>query len=130
MAGSKRRHESEATPVLDPLVKAELKRLAVLFLVSSITLVLVFADFVLHALPQGTVPAPIPLMTQVAWIPGALATYVYGLYVTVRARAWGWVALCAVPLFGSVPGCVAYSWIRRGALERRILDEEQRARGR
>ena len=131
MTGSengRRRTAQEPTPVLDPALKAELKRLAVLFLVSAITLVLVFADFVIRALPVGTVPPPIPLMVQVSWFGGAVATWVYGLYVTIRARAWGWVVLCAIPLFGSVPGCVAYSWIRRGALERQILDDE-RAQG-
>lgn len=126
----RRRTTQAPAPVLDPALRAELKRLAVLFLVSAITLVLVFADFVIRALPADTVPPPIPLMVQVSWFGGAIATWVYGLYVTVRARAWGWVVLCAIPLFGSVPGCVAYSWIRRGALERQILDEERPRHGR
>ena len=125
MAGSKRRREPEATPVVDPVVKAELKRLAVLFLISAITLVLVFADFVIRAIPYDFLPVPFPLMLQVSWIGGAVATYFYGLYVTLRARAWGWALLCAVPLAGSVPGSVAYSWIRRGALEREILETER-----
>ena len=62
-------------------------------------------------------------MVQVSWISGAVATYFYGLYVTIRARAWWWVILCAIPLFGSVPGSAAYSWIRRGELERRIMED-------
>jgi len=114
--------------VLDPALRAELKRLAVLFLMSAVTLVLVFADFVIRALPYDILPAPFPLMVQVSWVCGAAATYFYGLYVTIRARAWGWVLLCAIPLAGSVPGSVAYSWIRRGALERAILAKERGAR--
>jgi hypothetical protein len=114
--------------VLDPALKAELKRLAILFLISAVTLVLVFADAVIRAIPYELLPAIVLLMIQVSWISGAVATFFYGLYVTIRARAWGWVLLCAIPLFGSVPGSVAYSWIRRGALERLILEEEQGAR--
>lgn len=128
MAGARRQPGPEATPVLDPALKAELKRLAILFLISAVTLVLVFADAVIRAIPYELLPAIVLLMIQVSWISGAVATFFYGLYVTIRARAWGWVLLCAIPLFGSVPGSVAYSWIRRGALERLILEEEQGAR--
>jgi hypothetical protein len=128
MAGAKGRPDREATPVLDPALKAELKRLAILFLISAVTLVLVFADAVIRAIPYDLLPAIALLMIQVSWISGAVATFFYGLYVTIRARAWGWVLLCAIPLFGSVPGSVAYSWIRRGALERRIIEEERTGR--
>ncbi len=121
-------NQREATEVLDPAVKAELKRLAILFLLSSITLVLVVGDAAARALLHDVLPGIVFGMVQLSWLGGAVATYVYGLYVTIRARAWGWVALCAVPLFGSVPGCVAYAWIRRGALERRILGEAGRRR--
>ena len=128
MTGDRVRSEAQPVEVLDPVLKAELKRLATLFLMSAITLVLVFADAVLRALPYDLLPSVVLLMIQVSWFGGAVATYFYGLYVTIRAHAWGWVALCAIPLVGSVPGCVAYSWIRRGALERRILDEERQGR--
>ena len=128
MADARDRHRPEPVAVLDPVLRAELKRLAVLFLISAITLVLVFADFVIRALAYDILPAPFPLMLQVSWVSGAVATYFYGLYVTIRARAWGWVLLCAFPLAGSVPGSVAYSWIRRGALEREILRKERGAR--
>ena len=121
--------KDEAVPVLDAQLKAELKRLALLFLISSITLVLVLTDALVRAVATDTVPGVVLLMLQMSWIGGGLATYFYGLYVTVRARAWRWVIPCAVPLFGSVPACVAYSWIRRGELERLVLeDEERRAR--
>ncbi len=128
VAGERKRSEPQPVEVLDPTLKAELKRLATLFLMSAITLVLVFADAVLRALPYDLLPAIVLLMIQVSWFGGAVATYFYGLFVTIRARAWGWVVLCAIPLFGSVPGCVAYSWIRRGALERMILEEERQGR--
>jgi hypothetical protein len=125
MADNQRGREEKAVPVLDPALKAELKRLALLFLISAVTLLLVVADAVIRAFPEDVIPEPVPLMLQVSWAGGAVATYFYGLYVTLRARAWLWVLLCAIPLVGSVPGSVAYSWIRRGELERRILEEEQ-----
>jgi hypothetical protein len=125
MNGGAGRRSDEATPVLDPGVKAELKRLAILFLMSAFTLVLVIADAVTRAVLHDVLPGIVFGMVQLSWLGGAVATYFYGLYVTIRARAWGWVVLCAVPLLGSVPGSVAYSWIRRGALERQILDAEE-----
>ncbi len=120
----------DAVPVLDSALRAELRRLALLFLISAITLVLVIADAVMRAVGSSILPDIVFLMLQMSWVGGALATYFYGLYVTIRARAWGWVIVCAVPLFGSVPACVAYSWIRRGALERQVLEDEERRRTR
>jgi hypothetical protein len=128
MTDGVKRRDDEATPVLDPTVKAELKRLAILFLMSAFTLVLVVADAVARAILHDVLPGIVFGMVQLSWLGGAFATYFYGLYVTIRARAWGWVVLCAVPLVGSVPGSVAYSWIRRGALERQILGEEANRR--
>jgi hypothetical protein len=118
----------DAVPVLDPLLRAELKRLAILFLISAFTLALVIGYAALAAIGVGIVPGVVLLMLQASIFGGVVATYFYGLYVTVRARAWGWVALCAIPVVGSVPGSVAYSWIRRGELERRVLEEERRPR--
>jgi hypothetical protein len=117
-------------PVLDPELKAELKRLALLFLISAVTLLLVVLDAVLRAAASGLLPGIVFLMLQLSWIGGAVATYFYGLYVTIRARAWRWVVLCAVPLVGSVPGSVAYTWIKRGALERQVLEAEEHRRAR
>jgi len=122
--------DDEAVPVLDPELKAELKRLAQLFLISAVTLLLVVLDAVLRAVASGLLPGIVFLMLQLSWIGGAVATYFYGLYVTIRARAWRWVVLCAVPLVGSVPGSVAYTWIKRGALERQVLEEEEQRRAR
>jgi hypothetical protein len=124
MVETGRGRERDATPVLDPRLKAELKRLAILFLMSAFTLVLVVAYAVMRRIDEQLIPDVAWLMWAAAIFGGCVATYFYGLYVTVRARAWGWVALCAIPVVGSVPGCVAYTWIRRGDLERQILDEE------
>jgi hypothetical protein len=121
-----RREDGDAVRVLDPLLRAELKRLAILFLISAFSLALVIGYAVLEAIGGGLVPGIVMVMLQASILGGVSATYLYGLYVTVRARAWGWVALCAIPVVGSVPGCVAYSWIRRGELERRILDDARR----
>ena len=123
MGDGPRGQDDEAIPVLDPSVKAELKRLALLFLVSAITFVLFVAWAVGPAIAGDLLPDIVWVMVLLSWLGGATATYFYGLYVTIRARAWGWVALCAIPLAGSVPGCVAYSWIRRGELERWIIEE-------
>jgi hypothetical protein len=125
---SRQRRDDEAIPVLDPDLKAELKRLALLFLISALTLVLVLADAALRAVGSSILPGIVFLMLQLSWIGGAVATYFYGLYVTIRAKAWGWVVPCAVPLFGSVPASVAYSWIRRGQLERHVMEEDERRR--
>lgn len=113
----------EGTPVLDPILKAELKRVAILFLLSSVTLVLVVAYAVARGIDQQLIPDIAWIMWATAIFSGCVATYFYGLYATIRAGAWGWVALCAIPVVGSVPGCVAYAWIRRGELERQILDD-------
>jgi hypothetical protein len=124
MADKKRGREEEETTILDPKLKAELKRLAILFLVSALTLVLVIAYAVMRRIDERLIPDIAWLMWATAIFSGCVATYFYGLYVTVRARAWGWVALCAIPVVGSVPACVAYTWIRRGELERQILADE------
>jgi hypothetical protein len=124
MADKKRVREENETPILDPKLKAELKRLAILFLVSALTLVLVIAYAVMRRIDERLIPDIAWLMWATAIFSGCVATYFYGLYVTVRARAWGWVALCAIPVVGSVPACVAYTWIRRGELERQILADE------
>lgn len=124
MAGTMRGSDRDATPVLDPTLKAELKRLAILFLVSAITMVLTIVLALGPSIDQDLIPGIAWYMVFLSAIGGWAATYLYGLYVTIRARAWGWVALCAIPVVGSVPACVAYSWIRRGELERRILKDE------
>jgi hypothetical protein len=93
---------------------------------SAITLLLVISYAVLRQIGAGLIPDVAWIMWATAIVSGCTATYFFGLYVTIRARAWGWVALCAIPVVGSVPGSVAYAWIRRGELERQIIADETR----
>lgn len=88
-------------------------------------MLLVVAYAVVSGIDDGIIPGIAWLMWQASIFGGVVATYFYGLYVTIRARAWGWVVLCAIPVVGSVPASIAYAWIRRGELERQILAEEQ-----
>lgn len=125
MAETRRGREAEGTPVLDPRLKAELKRLAVLFLISALTMVVVVGYAVTRRIDQHMIPDIGWIMWATAVFSGCVATYFYGLYVTIRAKAWGWVALCLIPVVGSVPASVAYSWIRRGELERQILADAE-----
>ena len=53
---------------------------------------------------RDTVPGVVLLMLQMSWIGGGLATYFYGLYVTIRARAWRWVILVRRPALRQRPG--------------------------
>jgi hypothetical protein len=114
--------------VVDPDQAAELRRVANLFLISSVTLAL----FVLRALAEALSVTFIPQGVYVAWgiimLIGWAMALAYGVYVTCRARRWGWLALCAIPL-SCVPAAAAYAWIRRQEIERRVLGEEPAAGG-
>jgi len=100
----------------------ELKRLANLFLVSSVTLVL----FVLRALAEGMSVTFIPDAVYVVWgvvlLTGWAMTYVYAVFVTFQARRWGWLVFCAIP-FLCVPGGVTYAWFRRQEIEHEVLGD-------
>ena len=102
----------------------ELRRIANLFLVSSITLAL----FVLRALAEALSVTFIPQGVYVAWgvvlLTGWAATEVYGVYVTYTARRWVWLVLCAIP-FTCVPAATVYAWIRRQEIERAFLGEQR-----
>lgn len=111
--------------VVDEATRVELKRVALLFLLSSITLLLVLAYAVLRALfvralEVTIVPDIVWVMWVISMLSGFVATWAYGTYVTLRARRWFWVALCVLP-FTAVPCSVAYAWIRRGELEAEIV---------
>lgn len=112
--------------MLDAATRAELKRVTVLFLLSAITLLL----FLLYLLAEGLGVSFIPPVVWAMWLAslfsGFVATWAYGVYVTVRARRWLWVALCALPPT-SVPCAVAYSWIRRGEMEMELHERRERA---
>ena len=98
----------------------ELRRLASLFLLSGITLVL----FVLRAVAEALSVTFIPQGVYVAWglalLTGWAATFVYGVFVTFTARRWGWFVLCLFPL-SCVPAAAAYAWIRRQEIEGTVL---------
>ncbi len=114
---------------VDPAQALELRRLANLFLVSAITLAL----FVLRALAEALSVSFIPDAGYVVWglllLIGWAVTYVYGIFVTVKARRWGWFVLCVIPLT-CVPGAVAYAWARRQEIERAVLGERPAAASR
>jgi hypothetical protein len=123
------RYDPDAPGVpVPPEVRAELRRLANLFLVSGVTMALFLVRVFSQALDEELVP---PFVWAIwgggMWI-GAAATYVYGLYVTVKARRWLWVLLCAVPVVGSIPCSVAYSWVRRLEIEREVLGGDRSGR--
>ena len=82
---------------VDAQTALELRRLANLFLLSSVTLAL----FLLRAFAVALSVTFIPQAVYVVWglvlLTGWAATEVYGVYVTFTARRWGWFVLCAHP---------------------------------
>jgi len=106
-----------------PVLAAELRRLANLFLVSGITLVLFLARAFAEVLAVTFIPGPVYVVWGIVMLTGWAMTCVYGVFVTFKSRRWGWFALCAVP-FTCVPAAVAYAWIRRQAIEREVLGED------
>lgn len=112
-------------PALDPATRAEQKRLAALFVLSAVTLLLFLAFVAAEGLGVDFIPPVVWAMWFASLLSGFFATWAFGVYVTVRARRWVWVALCAVPLT-AVPCAVAYSWIRRGELELELHERRER----
>jgi hypothetical protein len=121
---------------VDAAQTAELRRLANLFLISSITLFL----FLTRAFAEVFSVTFIPHSAYVVWgllmLVGWAMSLVYGVYVTVVSRRWGWLVLCAIP-FTCVPAAAAYAWTRRQEIERAVLGDpasasprRQRAAGR
>lgn len=113
--------------VAEPGQTAELRRVANLFLVSAITLLL----FVLRAIADALAVTFIPDQVYVVWgvvlVAGWAATWIYGTYVSAKARSWGWFVLCVIPLT-CVPCAAAYAWVRRGEIEREVLGESSTRR--
>lgn len=107
---------------VDPAVGAELRRLANLFLVSGITLVLFLTRAFAEVFNVTFIPRSAYFVWGVAMLTGWAMTYVYGVFVTLRARRWLWLALCAIPLT-CVPAAAAYAWIRRQEIEREVLGD-------
>lgn len=130
MSGQSWAHDEAHGSSVDAVTQAELKRVAILFLVSSITLLLVLLYAVarallIQALGIEVVPDIVWVMWVVSMFSGSVATWGYGAYVTLRARRWFWAALCLFP-FTAVPCSAAYAWIRRGELEAEIAAQEER----
>lgn len=112
-----------------PELTAELRRLANLFLVSGITLVLFIARAFAEIFAVTFIPRPAYVVWGIVMLTGWAMACVYGVYVTFRARRWGWFALCAIP-FTCVPAAAAYAWVRRQEVERDVLGEDRPPSGR
>jgi hypothetical protein len=107
-----------------PELAAELRRLANLFLVSGVTLLLFLVRAFAEALTVTFIPRQVYVVWGLAMLTGWAMAYVYGVFVTFKARRWGWFALCAIP-FTCVPAATAYAWIRRQEIEREVLGDER-----
>jgi hypothetical protein len=105
----------QTTVVVQGERKRELRLIAHLFLVSSVTMLL-FMMYVIAALLKVTVPYAAGVVWIAAMAAGGLATYVYGIFVTARFRRWWWLVVIAIPL-SCVPGALAYAWTRRMEIE-------------
>jgi len=116
-------HEIPA-PDVGPETELELRRLANLFLLSSVTLVVLLLQVFAHALAVTFIPRPVYVVAGFVFLLGFAATYVYSIYVTYKARRWGWLAFCAIPLVG-VPASVAYAWARRMEIEREAFGDQR-----
>jgi hypothetical protein len=105
-----------------PARGAELRRLANLFLVSGITLVLFLTRAFAEVFAVTFIPRPVYVLWGIAMLTGWAMTCVYGVFVTFKARRWVWLALCTIP-FTCVPSAAAYAWIRRQEIEREVLGD-------
>jgi len=108
---------------VDEETRLELRRVANLFLLSSLTLIVLLLEVFARALHVTFIPQAVYAAAGLVFLVGWAATYVYGLYTTFRARRWGWFVLCVIPVT-SVPGSVAYAWVRRGEIEREVLGDQ------
>jgi hypothetical protein len=110
---------------VDDATRVELRRLANLFLLSSVTLIVLLLEVFARALDVTFIPQPVYAIAGLVFLVGWAMTYVYGLFVTFKAARWGWFVLCVIPVT-CVPGAVAYSWIRRTEIEREVLGDAPR----
>jgi hypothetical protein len=115
------RHEADAPGTqVDESTRLELRRLANLFLLSSMTLVVLLLVAFAQALHVTFIPQAVYTAAGLVFLAGWAATFVYGLYTTFKAARWGWFVLCVIPAT-CVPAGVAYAWVRRGEIEREVL---------
>ena len=114
---------------VDDWTRLELRRVANLFLLSSVTLIVLLLEVFARALDVTFIPQAVYALAGLVFLVGWAATFVYGSYVTFKAARWGWFVLCLIPVT-SVPASVAYAWVRRGEIEREVLgDDDQPSRG-
>jgi hypothetical protein len=111
---------------VDEATRLELRRVANLFLLSSVTLLVLLLQMFARVLEVTFVPQPVYAAAGLVFLAGWAATFAYGVFVTHRAARWGWFALCVIPVT-SVPASVAYAWIRRGEIEREVLGDRATA---
>lgn len=110
---------------VDQATADELLRLAHLFVLSGVTLLLVVTRAVTMSGGLPEIPSTLALVWGGALLTGWAVTLVYGIYVTLTARSWGWFVLCLFP-FTCVPASLAYAWIRRREIERAVLGAQRR----
>jgi hypothetical protein len=123
------KHDRDAPGAeVDEATRFELRRVANLFLLSSVTLIVLLLEVFARALEVSFIPQPVYAVGGLVFLVGWAATFVYGLFVTFRAGRWGWFVLCVIPLT-CVPASVAYAWIRRGEIEREVLGDAGGAQG-
>jgi hypothetical protein len=116
-------HDKDAPGArVDEATRLELRRLANLFLISSVTLIILLLEVFARALDVSFIPQVVYAVAGLVFLVGWAATFVYGLYVTFKAARWGWFTLCVIPLT-CVPASVAYAWVRRGEIEREVLGD-------
>lgn len=114
--------KDEPVADVDDETRLELRRVANLFLVSAVTMIALFVELFARALDVTFLPQAAHTILGLVFLVGWAATVVYGVYVTYRARRWGWLALCIVPPTGP-PAALAYAWIRRLEIEREVLGD-------
>jgi hypothetical protein len=111
---------------VDEATRLELRRVANLFLLSSVTLIILLLEVFARALDVTFIPQAVYAGAGLVFLVGWAATFVYGLYVTFKAGRWGWFVLCVIPLT-CVPAAVAYAWVRRGEIEREVRGDSRAA---
>jgi hypothetical protein len=112
---------ARGTPV-DDETRSELRRLANLFLLSSVTLVVLLLEVFARTLEVTFIPPAVFTASGLVFLVGWAATLVYGVFTTLKAKRWGWLVLCVVPVT-CVPAGIAYAWIRRSEIERQVLSD-------
>ena len=115
-----RREEKQARgPVPAGEHKRELRLLSYLFLISSITMLLVMMYFAASLLK-----VTFPYAVGYAWVvligAGIGASWVLGIYTAARLKRWWWLVVIAVPP-AAVPAALAFAWNRRMEIEDQTL---------